>query len=52
MEAQAFEAQLKADGYSEIETKDVPAKPENNVHTHDFSARGLVLSLCGLMATR
>ena len=43
MDAQAFEKQLKADGYSEIETKDYLAKPENEAHVHDFSARGLVL---------
>ena len=43
MDAQAFERQLKADGYTEIETNDQSAKPENNMHAHDCSVRGLVL---------
>ena len=43
MDAQAFETQLNADGYTEIETKDYQAKPENNTHAHDCSVRGLVL---------
>ena len=43
MEAQAFDTQLKADGYLEIETKDYPVKPENEAHVHDCSVRGLVL---------
>lgn len=43
MEAQAFERQLRADGYSEIETKEQQPKPENSTHVHDCSVRGLVL---------
>lgn len=44
MDTKTFEAALIADGYDDIAIKDYPAKPENNLHVHDFSVRGLVLS--------
>ncbi len=38
-----FEANLKADGYTEIETKQLDPRPANGEHGHHFSVRGLVL---------
>jgi quercetin dioxygenase-like cupin family protein len=43
MDTQAFEAALKADGYTQIETKTYAPTPANGEHGHDFSVRGLVL---------
>ena len=43
MDAKAFEAQLKADGYTEIETKVFGPRPANGEHGHHFDVRGLVL---------
>jgi quercetin dioxygenase-like cupin family protein len=39
-----FEAQLKADGFSEIETQSLEPRPGKGRHRHLFSIRGLVLS--------
>jgi quercetin dioxygenase-like cupin family protein len=44
METAAFEASLKAEGYSEIERKTVAPNVVNSVHTHPFAVRILVLS--------
>ena len=44
MNASDFEAQLRAEGYSEIETKTLAPRPANVDHGHDFSVCGLVLS--------
>jgi quercetin dioxygenase-like cupin family protein len=44
MDKNEFDAQLRADGYSEIETKSVAPKPANDAHGHAFAVRGLVLS--------
>ena len=38
-----FETNLKADGYTEIETKQYDPRPANGEHGHHFSVRGLVL---------
>ena len=38
-----FETNLKADGYTEIETKQYEPRPANGEHGHHFSVRGLVL---------
>ena len=43
MDAQRFELGLKADGYTEIETKSFEPRPANGEHGHHFSVRGLVL---------
>jgi quercetin dioxygenase-like cupin family protein len=39
-----FEAKLKADGYTEIETQDLAPRPAKGEHGHPFTIRGLVLS--------
>jgi hypothetical protein len=39
-----FEAQLKADGYTEIERQDLAPRPGKGRHRHLFAIRGLVLS--------
>ena len=44
MDQHAFKAQLEADGYAEIESKDLAPKPANAEHGHHFSVRGLVLA--------
>lgn len=44
MNEQAFEAQLKADGYTEIETQTLEPRPGKGRHRHLFAIRGLVLS--------
>lgn len=44
MDKDEFAAQLRADGYSEIETKLVPARPANEGHGHHSAVRGLVLA--------
>ena len=43
MDTAQFEANLKADGYTEIETKEHAPRPANGEHGHHFSVRGLVL---------
>lgn len=44
MDANEFEARLKADGYTEVETKSLEPRPVNGEHGHHFSVRGLVLT--------
>ena len=44
MDKSEFDAQLRADGYTEIETKAVSPKPANDAHGHAFAVRGLVLA--------
>jgi quercetin dioxygenase-like cupin family protein len=44
MDRQQFEAQLKRDGYTEIEAKSLQPRPANDHHGHPFAVRGLVLS--------
>lgn len=44
MDQQAFEAKLKADGYTDIETKTVAPMLERESHDHDYAIRGLVLT--------
>ena len=39
-----FEAQLRADGYTEIETQNLEPRPGKGRHRHLFAVRGLVLS--------
>ena len=39
-----FQAQLKADGYTEIETQNLDPRPGKGRHRHLFAIRGLVLS--------
>ena len=39
-----FEAQLRADGYTEIESQTLAARPGKGRHRHLFAIRGLVLS--------
>jgi quercetin dioxygenase-like cupin family protein len=38
-----FATQLRADGYTEIESKTLPLRPANDGHGHHFAVRGLVL---------
>jgi quercetin dioxygenase-like cupin family protein len=44
MNESEFEAQLKADGYAEIETQTLEPRPGKGRHRHLFAIRGLVLS--------
>lgn len=44
MEKNEFEAQLKADGFTQIESKSVMPRPANEEHGHDYDVRGLVLA--------
>jgi hypothetical protein len=44
MNTDDFEANLKADGYSEIETQNLQPRPGKGHHGHHFSIRGLVLA--------
>jgi quercetin dioxygenase-like cupin family protein len=39
-----FDAELRADGYTEIETQTLEPRPGKNRHRHHFAIRGLVLS--------
>jgi quercetin dioxygenase-like cupin family protein len=39
----AFEAELRADGFVEIETKTYQPAPANGQHGHHFDIRGLVV---------
>ena len=39
-----FDAKLRADGYTEIETQDLQSRPAKGLHGHPFSIRGLVLA--------
>ena len=43
MQPADLEARLKADGYTEIETKRYEPRPANGEHGHHFSVRGLIL---------
>ena len=38
-----FEAQLRAEGYDEIETQTIAPRAPRGEHGHDFTIRGLVL---------
>jgi quercetin dioxygenase-like cupin family protein len=44
MQQAEFEAELKSQGYTEIESKSLDTRPVNHGHTHDYDIRGLVLS--------
>ena len=44
MDKGEFDAQLRADGYIEIETKSLNPRPANEGHGHPFAVRGLVLA--------
>jgi hypothetical protein len=44
MNEREFEAQLKADGYQEIELQELVPRPGKGRHRHHFAIRGLVLS--------
>jgi quercetin dioxygenase-like cupin family protein len=44
MNESEFEAKLKADGYTEIETQTLQPRPGKGRHRHHFAVRGLVLS--------
>ena len=39
-----FETQLRADGYTEVETQTLEPRPGKGRHRHLFAIRGLVLS--------
>jgi hypothetical protein len=39
-----FEAKLRADGYTEIETQNLEPRPAKGEHGHPFAIRGLVLA--------
>ena len=38
-----FEAKLRADGYTEVETQSLEARPAKGQHGHPFAIRGLIL---------
>jgi quercetin dioxygenase-like cupin family protein len=44
MDEREFEAQLKADGYQEIELQELAPRAGKGRHRHHFAIRGLVLS--------
>jgi quercetin dioxygenase-like cupin family protein len=44
MNEREFEAQLKADGYQEIELQELVPRSGKGKHRHHFAIRGLVLS--------
>jgi quercetin dioxygenase-like cupin family protein len=44
MDKLEFDAQLRADGFVEIETKSLMSRPANDAHGHPFAVRGLVLA--------
>lgn len=44
MDKNEFDAQLRADGYTDIETKAVAPRPANEGHGHPYAVRGLVLT--------
>ena len=44
MNENEFEARLRADGYTEIETQNLDPRPSKGRHRHLFAIRGLVLS--------
>jgi len=44
MDKNEFEAQLRADGYTEIESKTLALRPANDGHGHHYAVRGLVLA--------
>lgn len=44
MNQSEFEAQLKAEGYTEIEMQHLDPRPGKGRHRHLFAVRGLVLS--------
>lgn len=44
MNENEFEAQLEADGYTEIETQNLDPRLGKGLHRHLFAIRGLVLS--------
>ena len=44
MNEQDFEAQLRADGYTEVESQTLEARPGKGRHRHLFAIRGLVIS--------
>jgi quercetin dioxygenase-like cupin family protein len=44
MQQADFEAELKAKGFVEIESRSIDPRPVNHGHTHDYDIRGLVLS--------
>jgi quercetin dioxygenase-like cupin family protein len=44
MDEREFQAQLKADGFQEVETQDLAPRPFKGRHRHLFAIRGLVLS--------
>ncbi len=43
MDTAEFEAQLKSDGFQEIETRSLEPRPANGEHGHHFSVRGLII---------
>jgi quercetin dioxygenase-like cupin family protein len=43
MDAAAFEAGLRADGFQEVERKRLEPRPANGEHGHHFDVRGLIL---------
>ena len=43
MQQAEFEAELKASGFVEIESRSIDPRPVNHGHTHDYDIRGLVL---------
>jgi hypothetical protein len=44
MDKDEFDAQLRADGYTEIETKSVGLRLANEGHGHPYAVRGIVLA--------
>jgi hypothetical protein len=44
MNEREFEAQLKADGFQEIELQELTTRPGKGRHRHHFAIRGLVLT--------
>lgn len=43
MDEKEFDAGLRQDGYTDIQTKTLTPRPANTEHGHDYAVRGLVL---------
>ena len=43
MDTKTFEANLRRDGFQEVETKTVPANFLSKPHTHEFDVHALIL---------
>lgn len=43
IDTDAFEAQLQAEGFVEVQTREIPAGTHNTTHAHPFEVKALML---------